>query len=77
MDNKNDSSVTDEVQSRLEDLFGESGKASVFMEDSSVPEDSPLRILKSIVLSVDWEIDDEGMAKLVKEIGRLEGIYNA
>jgi hypothetical protein len=75
LDNKNDGTVTDEVQSRLEDLFGESGKASVFMEDSSVPEDSPLRILKGIVLSVDWEIDDEVMAKLIEEIGRLEHTY--
>lgn len=75
MDNKNDGSVTEEVQSRLEDLFGEDGKASVFMEDSSVPEDSPLRKLKSIFLSVDWEIDDEVMAKLIEEVGRLEDTY--
>lgn len=75
MDNKNDGSVTEEVQSRLEDLFGEDGKASVFMEDNSVPEDSPLRKLKSIFLSVDWEIDDEVMAKLIEEVGRLEDTY--
>ena len=75
MDNKNDGTITDEVQSRLEDLFGESGKASVFMEDSSVPEDSPLRTLKAIVLSVDWEIDDEVMARLIDETGRLEHTY--
>jgi len=75
MDDKNDGTVTDEVQSRLEDLFGEGGKASVSMEDSAVPEDFPLSNLKAIVLSVDWEIDDEVMARLVDEIGRLENNY--
>ena len=75
MDDKNESNVTDEVQSRLDDLFGEGGKASVSIEDSAIPEDFPLSNLKAIVLSVDWEIDDEVMAKLVDEIGRLEETY--
>ncbi len=75
MDNKNDGTVTGEVESRLEDLFGESGKAPVFMEDKGVPEESPLRSLKAIVLSVDWEIDDEVMGRLLEEIGRLEDTY--
>lgn len=76
MDNKNDGTLTDEVQSRLDDLFGEGGKASVSIEDSAVPEDFPLSNLKAIVLSVDWEIDDEVMARLVEEIGKLETVYN-
>lgn len=76
MDNKNDGTLTDEVQSRLDDLFGEGGKASVSIEDSAVPEDFPLGDLKAIVLSVDWEIDDEVMARLVEEIGKLETVYN-
>ena len=76
MDNKNDGTLTDEVQSRLDDLFGEGGKASVSIEDSAVPEDFPLSNLKAIVLSVDWEIDDEVMDRLVEEIGKLETVYN-
>lgn len=75
MDNKNDGAVTGEVESRLEDLFGESGKAPVFMEDRGVPEDCPLRSLKAIVLSVDWEIDDDVIGRLLEEIGRLEDTY--
>jgi len=75
MDDKNEGTVTDEVQIRLDDLFGESGKAPVSIEDSAVPEDFPLSNLKAIILSVDWEIDDEVMAKLVDEIGRLEKTY--
>jgi len=76
MDDKNDGTVTDEVQSRLEDLFGEGGKAPVSIEDSAVPEDFPLSNLKAIVLSVDWEIDDEVMDRFVEEIGKLETVYN-
>ena len=76
MDDKNEGTVTDEVQSRLDDLFGEGGKASVSIEDSAVPEDFPLSNLKAIVLSVDWEIDDEVMDRLVEEIGKLETVYN-
>lgn len=76
MDDKNEGTVTDEVQSRLDDLFGEGGKASVSIEDSAVPEDFPLSNLKAIVLSVDWEIDDEIMDRLVEEIGKLETVYN-
>ena len=76
MDDKNDGTVTDEVQSRLDDLFGEGGKASVSIEDSAVPEDFPLSNLKAIVLSVDWEIDDEVMDRFVEEIGKLETVYN-
>ena len=75
MDDKNEGTVTDEVQSRLDDLFGEGGKASVSIEDSAVPEDFPLSNLKAIVLYVDWEIDDEVMARLVDEISRLEKNY--
>jgi len=76
MDDKNEGTVTDEVQSRLDDLFGEGGKASVSIEDSAVPEDFPLSNLKAIVLSVDWEIDDEVMDRFVEEIGKLETVYN-
>jgi hypothetical protein len=75
LDNKNDGTVTGEVKSRLEDLFGEGGKAPVFMEDGGTPEDSSLRSLKAIVLSVDWEIDDEVMGRLLEEIDRLEDTY--
>ena len=75
MGKKNDGTVAEEVQSRLDDLFGEGGKASVSIDDSAIPEDFPLSNLKAIVLSVDWEIDDEVMTRLVDEIGILEKTY--
>ena len=72
---KDDGAVVDEVESRLEDLFGESGESSVFVEEDGAPEDSPLRGLKATLLSIDWEISDEVMTALIKEVGRLEGTY--
>jgi len=46
-----------------------SGEASV------VPEDSPIRGLKTAILSIDWEISDELLNVLIEEIGKLENRY--
>jgi len=115
--NNNDDIVTDEVESRLKDLFGdgdespsfegnsgESGKAPVreleeltavsddidkkdnltpgesgdspeFTEDKDDHDDSALRYLKAIVLSIDWEINDETMKGLIDETDRLKDVY--
>lgn len=75
MEEKSDTTVTDEVESRLQDLFGESEKSLFSKEVGGVPEGSPLRDLKAIVLSIDWEISDEIMNSFIKEIGRLEDVY--
>ncbi len=75
MEEKSDTTVTDEVESRLKDLFGQSEKAFSSKEAGSVPEGSFLRNLKAIVLSIDWEISDEIMTSFIKEIGRLEDTY--
>ncbi|MCD4717030.1 MAG: hypothetical protein K8R45_09855 [Desulfobacterales bacterium] len=117
MVNNNDDIVTDEVESRLKDLFGdgdespsfegnsgESGKAPVkeleeltavsddidkkdkltpgesgdspeFTEDKDDHDDSALRYLKAIVLSIDWEINDETMKGLIDETDRLKDVY--
>jgi hypothetical protein len=115
--NNNDGTVTDEVESRLKDLFGnggespsfeensgESGKAPVrelgeiaaldadidekdnlspgesgdpseSIEDKDDLDDSVLRYLKAIVLSIDWEINDETMKELIDETDRLKDVY--
>jgi hypothetical protein len=115
--NNNDGTVTDEVESRLKDLFGD-GEESSFSEGDSgefskapvreleeisaiaddidekdnlspgekagSPEsienkdyidDSALRYLKAIVLSIDWEISDETMKGLIDETDRLKDVY--
>ncbi len=38
-------------------------------------DNSPLKDLKSVVLSLEWEISDQVMQKLGEEIAKLEGIY--
>jgi hypothetical protein len=92
---KKDDALTEEVQSRLQDLFGEKEEApaSASMEDEQIsvpmeeeeipasekdrgaPEDSPIRDLKSTILSIDWEISDELLNALLEEIGKLENRY--
>ena len=41
----------------------------------SPEEDSPIRELKSTILSIDWEITDEIMTKLTEQIGRSRDAY--
>jgi hypothetical protein len=90
---KKDDSLTEEVQSRLKDLFGEKEEAPTSMEDERIsapmeeeetpasgedsvsPEDSPIRGLKTTILSIDWEISDELLNALIEEIEKLEDRY--
>ncbi len=75
MNNKNDSTITDEVQSRLEDIFNESEKTLADVEEGGEPQDSPLRGLKTVLLSIEWEITDEAMTILIGELDKLEDKY--
>ena len=94
-----DDSFADEVENRLEDLFGEEelmdespvesppGAAvegpvdtppetiADNREETSVETDSPLRELKAIVLSIDWEITDEVMIRFVEQVSMLQNTY--
>jgi HAMP domain-containing protein len=85
---KTDASIVDEVEKRLDDLFGDSDESSDFEEDSGDMEgplslerdggdveDSPLEELKSIVLSIDWEITDEIMTKFLDQVDGLKEAY--
>ena len=76
MDSQNGSTIAGEVEDRLRDLFGESEETPAIAGKSDSPEeDSPIRNLKSTLLSIDWEISDEVLDKLIKEIVRLENTY--
>ncbi len=117
MINNSDGTVTGDLESRLKDLFGDSGESpssegnsggsgkapireleeisavaeDVDKKDNTTPEepndfhkstddknnpdDSELRYLKSIVLSIDWEINDETMQGLIDETDRLKDVY--
>ena len=64
--------INDEVEGRLENLFGDEDTAADILEDSHEADDSPLRELKTIVLSIDWEITDEVMTNFVEQIAILK-----
>ena len=75
---KKDSSVSSEVKERLEKLFSEDDGAdddNLFQDNMENPVDSEIRELKAVVLSIDWEINDEIMSGLMKQIDALKKIY--
>jgi hypothetical protein len=64
-----------EVESRLDQLFEEK-KGSQDPEASSGEFSlSPLKPLKAVILSIDWEITDDIMASLLAELKRLEDVF--
>jgi hypothetical protein len=64
--------INSEVEGRLENLFGDEDTAADILEDSHESDESPLRELKTIVLSIDWEITDEVMTHFVEQISVLK-----
>lgn len=77
MDQKKDHSVSSEVQERLQELFHEGNEVSDdhLFQDVQEPIDKDLRELKAVVLSIDWEITDEIMSILLKQIETLKKVY--
>jgi hypothetical protein len=68
-----------QVDSRLDDLFSEVQSAPENQDnqiESPESPESPLKPLKAILLAVDWEITDETLASLLRELKRLEEIYS-
>jgi hypothetical protein len=70
-------SFAEEVEDRLENLFGEDEPEEELSTDPESAEtaDSPLRELKAIVLSIDWEITDEVMIRFVEQIAELQDVF--
>jgi len=75
VNNKNDNTISDEVQSRLGDIFKENEETHTNAEEGDEPQDSPLRGLKTVLLSIEWEITDEAMTILIGELDKLEDKY--
>jgi len=70
-----DDTVDFDVEAGHKDLFGHSNEGLDSVEDTGDPEGTPLTELKSIVLSLDWEITDESMTRFVQEIEKLKDTY--
>jgi hypothetical protein len=75
LNNQEDDTVAIEVEEQLKNVFGESEETRDFSEESAGFADSPLRDLKAIALSIDWEIDDEILTQLNDEVEELKERY--
>lgn len=120
MGSNNDSVITDQVDSRLDDLFGDDNNQGISPENESISDDadtssenhaanaeldnrldnffekekkpkketetttaidpheienSSIKELKSVILSLEWEITDQVMQTLAEEISKLEVLY--
>ena len=68
-------SLSSELESRLDDLFGEDDKFTEGPLAEEVPDDYPLAELKNLVLSIDWEITDEVLINFLSQIKELKTTY--
>jgi pilus assembly protein FimV len=65
--------ISAEVDEQLEYLFAESGGGESGAEGEAKAD--PLRELKAIFLAVDWEINDEIMSAMLRQIDSLKKIF--
>ncbi len=67
--------LSEELENRLDDLFGEDDKFSEGPITDDSAQDYPLSELKNLVLSIDWEITDEVLQKFLSQIRELKANY--
>ncbi|MBL0731679.1 MAG: hypothetical protein JJW03_02335 [Desulfosarcina sp.] len=72
MNKKQQNGFRNELESRMNDFF-QGNEVFAVGEDSL--DDSPLRWLKTIVLSIDWEITDDGLTEFIEQIDRLQTTF--
>ena len=64
-----------EVESRLDYLFHEDEEPTESMDRLGGVGDHPLKALKAVLLSVEWEITDSSLESLINELKSLEDFY--
>jgi hypothetical protein len=64
-----------EVENRLDHLFDEKTASQEAEANSGEFSLSPLKPLKAVILSIDWEITDDIMTSLLAELKRLEDVF--
>jgi hypothetical protein len=64
-----------QVESRLDDLFHDEEETVEPAQSLGGFGDHPLKALKVVLLSVEWEINDSSMEGLIDELKSLEGFY--
>ena len=70
----NNETLTDKVENRLNELFDESQLAEG-NEQHYDRENYPLRVLKAMMLSIDWEITDEVVGRFIDQVERLHSEF--
>lgn len=74
-DSKDVDTLSSELENRLDDLFGESNAVPSDAEENDTAAHYPLAELKNIILSIDWEITDEVLGKLLQQLKDLKLTY--
>ncbi len=75
MDQNIDDVLVDEIDGRLDDLFGEEKTPQKNDGKSGDIKEYPLKELKAVVLSIDWEITDDVMNRLAEQVVGLKKRY--
>ena len=68
-------SLNPEVENKLDDLFESNETLLLENENIDISGHYPLSELKNLILSIDWEITDEVLEKLLQQIEDLNMIY--
>ena len=71
----NGDQFSEEVEDRLQNLFGEEEPAEGAEKKGADIKPNPLRGLKTVVLSIDWEITDEVMTSFAEQVAVLQDTY--
>ncbi len=72
-----DDVLVDEIDGRLDDLFTEDKIPKKADGESSDIKEYPLKELKAVILSIDWEITDDVMKRLADQVVGLKKRYKA
>ena len=76
LDEQKNDSISFAVQERLDDLFEENDTSASVKETDGELMHYPLAELKSLVLSIDWEITEEVLSDFLIQIDNLGILYN-
>ena len=75
VDPKDFDTLSSELENRLDDLFGENDIQLPKVPEKNLKEHYPLAELKNLILSIDWEITDEVLDKLLQQLKDLQLTY--
>ena len=75
LDEQKNDSISFAVQERLDDLFEENDTSESVKESADNLKHYPLAELKSLVLSIDWEITEEVLSDFLIQIDNLGILY--